>query len=148
MIGRYELAVLLRNAARGHLAVPEGEYWPFSVAEAQADAILPLIREAETGCHCDPCPGRGNDGHGMEHCAECCFGTGVVADIDCPIHGQRESKATVQAQALRDAAFDFEDYAAKQCLNRGPSQPCTEACKAQNDAKKWLRKRADRIEAS
>lgn len=38
-------------------------------------------------CRCEPCPGRGNDGHGMTHCAECCFGTGVVADIDCPIHG-------------------------------------------------------------
>lgn len=25
------------------------------------------------------CPGRGNDGHGLNHCAECCFGTGVVA---------------------------------------------------------------------
>lgn len=38
-------------------------------------------------CECPPCPGRGNDGHGLSHCAECCYGTGVVADIDCPIHG-------------------------------------------------------------
>jgi len=38
-------------------------------------------------CDCPPCPGRGNDGHGMTHCAECCFGSGVVADIDCPTHG-------------------------------------------------------------
>lgn len=40
-----------------------------------------------TTCECPPCPGRGNDGHGLTHCAECCFGTGVEADIDCPIHG-------------------------------------------------------------
>ncbi|GAB2970142.1 DNA-methyltransferase [Nocardioides montaniterrae] len=46
------------------------------------------IREAlATDCACPPCPGRGNDGHGMTHCAECCFGTGVEADIDCPTHG-------------------------------------------------------------
>lgn len=39
-------------------------------------------------CGCPPCPGRGNDGHRMTHCAECCFGTGVEADLDCPIHGE------------------------------------------------------------
>lgn len=38
-------------------------------------------------CDCPPCPGRGNDGHKMTHCAECCFGSGVEADIDCPVHG-------------------------------------------------------------
>lgn len=43
--------------------------------------------EARTGCFCPPCPGRGTDGHGMEHCAECCFGTGVEADLSCPVHG-------------------------------------------------------------
>ena len=42
---------------------------------------------ALTACACPPCPGRGNDGHGMEHCAECCFGSGVEADVDCPTHG-------------------------------------------------------------
>ena len=26
------------------------------------------------------CPGRGNDGHGLQHCAECCFGTGFVVE--------------------------------------------------------------------
>ena len=26
-----------------------------------------------------PCPGRGLDGHGMRHCAECCFGSGIEA---------------------------------------------------------------------
>ena len=40
-----------------------------------------------SACECPPCPGRGNDGHGMTHCAECCFGTGVEADITCPYHG-------------------------------------------------------------
>jgi hypothetical protein len=38
-------------------------------------------------CACPPCPGRGNDGHGMTHCAECCWGTRVEADLDCPVHG-------------------------------------------------------------
>jgi hypothetical protein len=40
------------------------------------------------GCACPPCPGRGNDGHRMTHCAECCFGTRVEADEFCPIHGR------------------------------------------------------------
>lgn len=44
-------------------------------------------RRDEAECICPPCPGRGNDGHGMTHCAECCFGTGVEVDWDCPIHG-------------------------------------------------------------
>lgn len=39
-------------------------------------------------CECLPCPGRGNDGHGLTHCAECCFGTGVLVDLDCPVHGE------------------------------------------------------------
>ena len=26
-----------------------------------------------------PCPGKGWDGNGVQHCAECCFGTGVDA---------------------------------------------------------------------
>lgn len=43
--------------------------------------------EQQAGCACPPCPGRGNDGHGMTHCAECCFGTGVEADLACPVHG-------------------------------------------------------------
>ena len=41
----------------------------------------------ERACICPPCPGRGIDGHGMTHCAECCWGTGVEADITCPEHG-------------------------------------------------------------
>lgn len=36
-------------------------------------------------CSCSPCRGRGNDGHGLSHCAECCFGTGVEEyDPGCP----------------------------------------------------------------
>lgn len=46
-------------------------------------------------CACPPCPGRGNDGHGMTHCAECCFGTGVEADEDCPTHGRAAYATTV-----------------------------------------------------
>jgi hypothetical protein len=40
----------------------------------------------ERECRCAPCPGRGNDGHGMTHCAECCYGTGVEAEYGCPVH--------------------------------------------------------------
>jgi len=42
---------------------------------------------SEQACICPPCPGRGIDGHGMAHCAECCWGTGVEVDITCPEHG-------------------------------------------------------------
>jgi len=38
-------------------------------------------------CECPPCPGRGNDGHGLTHCAECCMGAAVDADLSCPRHG-------------------------------------------------------------
>lgn len=39
------------------------------------------------GCvGCPPCTGRGNEGHGMSHCAECCFGSGVEAEYGCPVH--------------------------------------------------------------
>lgn len=44
---------------------------------------------ADPACRCEPCPGRGSDGHGMNHCAECCWGTGVIAEPDCPTHGER-----------------------------------------------------------
>lgn len=65
----------------------------------------------DAGCQCPPCPGRGNDGHGMTHCAECCFGTGVEADPGCPVHGEdagervglSEQVATLIMQAMRDA---------------------------------------------
>jgi hypothetical protein len=44
----------------------------------------------EYECHCEPCPGRGFDGHGMNHCAECCFGTGVLGEPECPTHGVQD----------------------------------------------------------
>lgn len=47
----------------------------------------------QAACICEPCSGRGIDGHGMEHCAECCFGTGFVVDIDCPLHGADAPRA-------------------------------------------------------
>lgn len=60
-------------------------------ADARVDAAyyadVDLGPYAENECHCPPCPGRGNDGHGLSHCAECCFGTGVEVDLDCPVHG-------------------------------------------------------------
>jgi len=63
-----------------------------TVHEVRARQALALLRQAERvlpeACHCLPCPGRGYDGHGMNHCAECCFGTGVEADLACPVHGE------------------------------------------------------------
>ena len=32
-----------------------------------------------------PCPGKGLDGNGMQHCAECCFGSGVRATTDAEL---------------------------------------------------------------
>jgi hypothetical protein len=46
-----------------------------------------------------PCPGRGLDGHGMRHCAECCFGSGIEAT----------SEADLRIMLLaRDAADQIE----------------------------------------
>lgn len=36
-------------------------------------APAPVPADETMPCLCPPCPGRGNDGHGMTHCAECCF---------------------------------------------------------------------------
>lgn len=54
----------------------------------------------ETPCECPPCPGRGNDGHGLTHCAECCFGTGVEADMDCQTHGLAAYRSSYDRVAL------------------------------------------------
>ncbi|MCU0297316.1 MAG: hypothetical protein MUF33_02210 [Candidatus Nanopelagicales bacterium] len=35
----------------------------------------------------------------MTHCAECCYGTGVVADPDCPKHGEREATTPTERHA-------------------------------------------------
>ena len=59
------------------------------VGDPRAGDYLGQYVFTPAGCKCPPCPGRGNDGHGMTHCAECCFGTGVEADPECPIHGYR-----------------------------------------------------------
>lgn len=69
----------------------------------------------DTACRCAPCPGRGNDGHGHTHCAECCMGTGVEAELDCPTHGYApfntaedtgHDRDTVErVRALMDRAF-------------------------------------------
>lgn len=47
-----------------------------------------LDNDVPEECDCPPCPGKGLDGNGMNHCAECCWGSRVIADIDCPIHGK------------------------------------------------------------
>ena len=52
-----------------------------------ASSSATMTSPSDIGCKCPPCPGRGNDGHGMTHCAECCFGTHVEAEPDCPVHG-------------------------------------------------------------
>lgn len=78
------------------------------IEDARVDAADPT---AHDGCDCPPCPGRGNDGHGMTHCAECCFGTGVEADPDCPTHGERAADPTAHDRAVRAEAWD-EGYRA------------------------------------
>lgn len=57
------------------------------VCVAVRAAVDEAARVRGAACECPPCPGRGNDGHRMTHCAECCFGTGVEADPACPTHG-------------------------------------------------------------
>ena len=57
--------------------------------DGRAPAPVARAASGEGGeCECPPCPGRGNDGHGLTHCAECCYGSGVEADPGCPIHGE------------------------------------------------------------
>ena len=60
------------------------------------------------GCECPPCPGRGNDGHGLTHCAECCFGSMVEADEDCPKHGRaavERAAGVTEARAENDRSL-------------------------------------------
>ncbi len=59
-------------------------------------------RATTPDCRCERCQGRGNDGHGLTHCAECCFGTGLIADIDCPIHGEAAIKEAMRRPKKRD----------------------------------------------
>lgn len=100
-----------RDALRAKVAVVETlavmgvrEQWPpdewrVRLLSAVGNATPTEPTREATECRCTPCPGRGNDGHGLTHCAECCFGSGVVAEIDCPTHG-----------AAREAAEDGADH--------------------------------------
>jgi hypothetical protein len=54
---------------------------------------------------CAPCPGRGVDGHGMSHCAECCYGTLVDADPACPVHGDPRLHLDDVADVLPGRSF-------------------------------------------
>lgn len=42
VIDKYELAKILRNAAREYLELKEGDRWDFGIAEAQASALIEL----------------------------------------------------------------------------------------------------------
>lgn len=61
------------------------------------------VDDTSRECRCAPCPGRGNDGHGMTHCAECCFGTGVEAEAGCPEHWPAGDGQSTLRAALLDA---------------------------------------------
>ena len=64
------------------------EDYQHSSAVRAVEACIRDLGAALRACACPPCPGRGHDGHGLSHCAECCFGSGVIADEDCPMHGR------------------------------------------------------------
>jgi hypothetical protein len=54
-----------------------------------------------------PCPGKGLDGNGMQHCAECCFGSGVQATTDAELRIMllaRDAAATIATLANEIAA--------------------------------------------
>ncbi|WP_235738975.1 hypothetical protein [Nocardioides alcanivorans] len=68
----------------------------------QLRALLDRHPEPTADCACPPCPGRGNDGHGLTHCAECCFGSGVEADMDCPTHGEPTADRDELARLIRE----------------------------------------------
>ncbi len=38
-----------------------------------------VVSRLSTALESARCPGRGTDGHGIQHCAECCFGSGWQA---------------------------------------------------------------------
>ena len=70
---------------------------------------------AET-CDCPPCPGRGNDGHGMTHCAECCFGSGVEVEPGCPVHNPHSPEPDGRTQDAPAVSGDGEDELESACL--------------------------------
>lgn len=97
-------------ALRAHLAR--------AVLAAVAEA-LPAKAVAGDTCVCPPCPGRGTDGHGVNHCAECCWGTGVEADMDCPIHGCIvQDAAAIRAAARAEMAEGIQTEARKHAVSR------------------------------
>jgi hypothetical protein len=85
-----------------------------------------VARDTDQGvCTCEPCPGRGNDGHGLTHCAECCMGTGVV-DFDpaCPLPQHRDLARQQHRdtdQGARDALaqVDHLDTVVRQLREQG-----------------------------
>lgn len=86
---RAQIAAEIRAEREGFLPSPGLDPVWIAGWHAATDHIAARIAEGGTDeCHCPPCSGRGSDGHGMNHCAECCFGSGVEADPDCPKHGR------------------------------------------------------------
>ncbi len=77
-------------AAEGHLPYRDGDRCycgavvhgspdqrtPRESAEAFSQSVIARLEAALDAARC---PGRGTDGHGMTHCAECCFGSGWMA---------------------------------------------------------------------
>ena len=90
---------------------------------------------AVSSCECPPCPGRGNDGHVLTHCAECCMGTGVEADLTCPIHGDPSVTATepvVGNRAERAAGWDECLQALAWAEQNGPREHAYEYVRKHN----------------
>ena len=52
------------------------------------------------------CPGKGLDGNGMQHCAECCFGTGVVATTAAELRIMVLARDAADAIEARDAEIE------------------------------------------
>jgi hypothetical protein len=83
-----------------------------------------LLGQGARACICHPCPGRGNDGHTMTHCAECCFGTLVEVDLDCRVHGRPcptcngEGYGYVE-NAGRHATHPVHEYPCRTCNGTG-----------------------------
>lgn len=105
---------------RSSLGTPEAAALRATVSDERAAQIVARVKELEAaGCQCPPCPGRGNDGHGMTHCAECCFGTGVKADPGCPVHGEDAGEWVALSEkwlSAAEAARKAEHHFPADCL--------------------------------
>lgn len=53
----------------------------------------------------------------MEHCAECCFGSGVEADIDCPIHGEDQTWTDVLVGVVESVTEERYEQVKRYGLN-------------------------------